>query len=91
MDNMNIYAEFSGRRVIGTWDMENIAELMDLTKDLEEQGEHIDMTSLPVAPEFKEQVDEYSNYPIWACDIKGRCLVGNDAKDIENITDIVSN
>lgn len=78
-------------RVLFDWDMKNVYQLLDMIRDNENAGEHIDMTSLPCAPEFKERVFAHAaSYPIWACDTRGRCLVGVSADEIEYISGIES-
>ena len=78
---------------IKNWDKKDIEVLFNLLYDAEEIcqeleyefSHEIDMSSLPVSDKFKDEVDEYSTYPIWACDDNGDCLVGESADSIENI------
>lgn len=49
--------------------------------------ELIDMTSLPSA-ELPADLAEHTNYPIWAADVSGACLVGAGADTIETADEI---
>ncbi len=89
---------------IKNWDTEYIEELQgrlnDFDKevpaaflrgaiDADEQDHYlkdsIDYSALPSAP---IPDDIHTNYPIWACDHSGRCLVGEDMQMINTLAEI---
>jgi hypothetical protein len=47
-----------------------------------------DIKQLGCAAEYKERVDRNTNYPIWACDYAGDCIVGTGEWYIKHIDDI---
>lgn len=47
-----------------------------------------DITKLGCAAKYKERIDINANYPIWACDFAGDCIVGTRDWYIEHIDDI---
>ena len=47
-----------------------------------------DINKLGCAAKYKEHVDRKANYPIWACDFEGNCIVGICEWYIEHIDDI---
>lgn len=51
----------------------------------------VDITSLHVAGNYKEIVSKYSDYPIWACDFNGWCLVGETLDEVESIDQVEQN
>jgi hypothetical protein len=66
-----------GDEVVGYWDGESI---QDLEKELDRIEERVDANynSLPhhynIPKDFFDKVEK--DYPVWACDKKGECLVG---------------
>lgn len=70
-----------------TWTPEKeIKELINEIAEKEEAGIEIDMASLPSA-EIPQGVD--TMWPVWAMNEKGYCLVGDNAKDIEHISEVI--
>ncbi len=78
-----------GDEIVGYWDGQSIQELV---KELERIEEDTDpnYAGLPhsnnVPDDLKDQVEK--DYPIWACDVNGHCLVGDRAVDIEYVDGI---
>lgn len=80
---------------IRAWDLSDIRVLRDLLNELDgcrdEDGAeidtqaYIDMTSLPSA-EIPADID--TSYPVWAVDLDGNALVGDDANEIETLDEI---
>ena len=74
-----------------------IRDLKDKLKELSFYGvekrldDFVNIRSLKVAGNYKEIVSKYSDYPLWACDFNGYCLVGNDLDKIESIDRIEQN
>jgi hypothetical protein len=76
---------------IRSWDCEDVYDLLNLIRDSpkvpdvqdcwelqawgEDQWERIS-DDLPIAEEFEERVSKVAAYPVWTCDKKGYCLVG---------------
>ena len=69
-----------GDTVVGYWDGESIR---DLEKELDriEEREDANYNSLPhhnnIPEDLRDQVEK--DYPLWACDKNGECLVGEGA------------
>ncbi|PIR01402.1 MAG: hypothetical protein COV66_01165 [Nitrospinae bacterium CG11_big_fil_rev_8_21_14_0_20_45_15] len=67
-----------GDETLGQWDGESIQVLAD---ELDRIEEHYDVNynSLPhhknMPEDLKDQVEK--DYPVWACDTQGMCLVGD--------------
>jgi len=90
-------------RVIKTWDCENVEDLRGMIQEMDrrlsdaEGGMDDELyeeirafqdqtyTGLPTA-EIPEDID--TGYPVWACDKKGRCLVGSGMDTIETLDQI---
>ena len=49
---------------------------------------YIDTTELGCAARFKERVNKMANYPIWACDHYGYCLIGEEMEEVKHIDEI---
>jgi len=70
-----------GDNVVGYWDGESIR---DLEKELDriEEREDANYNSLPhhnnIPEDLRDQVEK--DFPLWACDKKGECLVGEGAE-----------
>lgn len=70
-----------GDTVVGYWDGESV---QNLEKELDriEEREDANYNSLPhhnnIPEELRDQVEK--DYPVWACDKKGECLVGEGAE-----------
>ncbi|WP_394155693.1 hypothetical protein [Loktanella salsilacus] len=81
--------------LVKKWDMRSIYELLDLIVELSSsEDEHgykidveayVDMTSLPTA-DIPDDID--TSYPVWAVDLDGYALVGDQANEIETIEHI---
>lgn len=80
---------------IMNWDKQDVEQLRDMIADLHEECEQsdtdpqafINMSNLPTA-EFPAGVD--TGYPVWAMDVHGNCLTGDDASDIESVEDVMA-
>lgn len=78
-----------GDEHIGDWDGECID---DLIKELDRIEERVDpnYSSLPhsynIPDDLKEEVGK--DYPIWTCDKKGRCLVGDAGSEVMTTDEI---
>lgn len=73
---------------INAWDKESIYELRDMLREyLVLDGEGVDVTRLPSA-EMPSELD--TAYPVWAMDVKGRCLVGEGLDSIEHVDDVLA-
>lgn len=66
-----------GDTVVGYWDGESVQNL-EIELDRIEEREDANYNSLPhhnnIPEDLREQVEK--DYPVWACDKKGECLVG---------------
>jgi hypothetical protein len=62
-----------------------LAELRSLEQTQPDEYEMLDFETLPSAP---TPPDVNMEYPIWAMDIYGFCLVGEDAAAIEHLDEI---
>lgn len=85
---------------IKNWDCEDVYDLRDMIRDYpripdvenvyelqryaEDQWEQIS-SDLPIATEYEERAMKHSSYPIWTCDKKGKCLVGETADSVLDI------
>ncbi len=80
-----------GDEHVGDWDGETIE---DLIKELDRVEENVDANyaSLPhhnnVPEDLRDQVEK--DFPIWACDRQGMCLVGDQANEVISIEKIRS-
>ncbi len=80
-----------GDEHVGDWDGETIE---DLIKELDRVEENVDANyaSLPhhtnVPEDLRDQVEK--DFPIWACDSQGMCLVGEQANEVVSIEKIRS-
>ena len=74
---------------IGDWDGECIDDLVKEIDRIEEWRDP-NYSSLPhsynIPEDFKPEVGK--DYPIWTCDKKGRCLVGDTGSEIMTIDEI---
>ncbi|MBT3509613.1 MAG: hypothetical protein HN472_08740 [Nitrospina sp.] len=74
---------------IGDWDGECIDDLVKEIDRIEERRDP-NYSSLPhsynIPEDFKPEVGK--DYPIWTCDKKGRCLVGDTGSEIMTIDEI---
>lgn len=90
---------------INTWNLRDVRDLLDLLRQmrnaLTEYNEQtsasvemdhfgVDMTSLPSADLARFGLADLTEYPIWACDGRGVCLVGATADQVESAADILS-
>jgi len=70
-----------GDETLGQWDGESIQALVDELDRIEERYD-VNYNSLPhhknIPDDLKEEVEK--DYPIWACDVKGECMVGDGAE-----------
>lgn len=80
---------FDGEEAVGSWDGQSIK---DLAKELERIEENIDpnYAGLPHAQNIPADLRDEAekDYPIWACDVSGYCLVGDKATLIERVDTI---
>ena len=78
-----------GDEHIGDWNGECIDELVTEIDRIEERADP-NYSSLPhrqnIPEDLRLQVEK--DLPIWTCDIKGRCLVGDAGDDIKTIDEI---
>ena len=78
-----------GDEHVGDWDGECID---DLIKEIDRIEERIDpnYSSLPhsdnIPDDLKEEIGK--DYPIWTCDKKGRCLVGDAGSEVMTTDEI---
>lgn len=78
-----------GDEHVGDWDGEHIE---DLVKELDRIEERVDASysNLPhpenIPEDLKDKVEK--DYPIWACDRHGKCLVGENSDKIETLDEI---
>ena len=78
-----------GDEHVGDWDGECID---DLIKEIDRIEERIDpnYSSLPhsdnIPDDLKEEIGK--DYPIWTCDKKGRCLVGDSGSEVMTTDEI---
>jgi hypothetical protein len=74
---------------VGDWNGECIDDLMKEIDRIEEQTDP-NYSTLPhssnIPEEFKQEVEK--NFPIWACDKTGRCLVGDTGSEVKTIDQI---
>ncbi len=47
-----------------------------------------DIKQIGCAAHYKKRVDRKANYPIWACDFEGNCIVGASELYIKHIDEI---
>ena len=70
-----------GDSVVGYWDGESIQEL-EIELDRIEERQDANYNSLPhhnnIPEDLRDQVEK--DYPVWACDKNGDCLVGDGTK-----------
>lgn len=69
---------------------DRLAEAAESGEDFRRLDEVIDTTSLPSASLSGYGLADYTDYPIWACDDEGRCLVGADMDSVESATAILA-
>ena len=80
-----------GEEEVGSWDGESV---QDLAQELERIDEFADANyaGLPhsqnIPEDLRDQVEK--DYPIWAADPSGNCLVGEHAEQIETVDAIRS-
>lgn len=78
-----------GEDEVGTWDGQNIE---DLIKELEriEESQDPNYAGLPhnnnIPEDLRQQVEK--DLPIWACDVSGNCLVGDQATKVRTVDQI---
>ncbi len=79
----------NGDEMLGQWDGECIDDLVAELNRIEEFADPA-YSSLPhsrnIPEDLKNQVEK--DYPIWACDKSGRCLVGRQADKVRHIDKI---
>ena len=78
------------KKNIDAWNPEEdtVNELLELILKLKDtKDKDYDLSSLPVANDFKDFVDEHADYPIWTADYNGDILVGEAANEVENVND----
>ncbi len=81
-----------GDEHVGDWDGEDIDVLV---KELDRIEESVDANyaGLPhhsnIPEDLRNQVEK--DYHIWACDLKGQCLIGENANKIHSVDEIRKN
>ena len=74
---------------IGNWNGECINELVKEIDRIEERADP-NYSNLPhrenIPEDLRLQVEK--DLPIWTCDIKGQCLVGDAGNEIKNVDEI---
>ena len=86
---VNRITSADGDETLGYWDGQSIEEL---AKELERIEEDTDpnYAGLPhnknIPGDIKNQVEK--DYPVWACDVNGMCIVGERCVDIEHVDTI---
>jgi hypothetical protein len=86
---LNRIMSADGDDELGSWDGQNIE---DLVKELDRIEERTDpnYAGLPhgknIPEDLRSQVEK--DLPIWACDVSGNCLVGEQADKIRNVDQI---
>ena len=74
---------------IGNWSGECINELVKEIDRIEERADP-NYSNLPhrenIPEDLRLQVEK--DLPIWTCDIKGQCLVGDTGNEIKNVDEI---
>jgi hypothetical protein len=74
---------------IGDWDGESIDDLVKEIDRIEERRDP-NYSSLPhsynIPEDLKPEIGK--DYPIWTCDKKGRCLVGDTGSEIMTVDEI---
>lgn len=85
----NRIMSIDGDEHAGDWDGEDIDVLV---KELDRIEESVDANyaGLPhnsnIPEDLRNQVEK--DYPIWACDLKGQCLIGENANKIHSVDKI---
>ena len=78
-----------GDEHIGNWNGECINELIKEIDRIEEKADP-NYSNLPhrknIPEDLRLQVEK--DLPIWTCDIKGQCLVGDAGNEIKNVDEI---
>lgn len=62
----------------------DVPDIFELQAWAEYQWERIS-DDLPIAEEFEERVGRVADYPVWTCDKKGYCLVGEVADSVTSL------
>lgn len=74
---------------LGSWDGKNIE---DLVKELDriEESQDVNYAGLPhnsnIPDDLRQQVEK--DLPIWACDVSGNCLIGEQATKTRTVDQI---
>lgn len=76
--------------VIGQWDGRDVKQLLLILMRLgEKHGKNnIAYHALPHEENIPKDLRPYTDYPIWACDQRGNCLVGESGDTIESFDEI---
>jgi len=74
---------------LGSWDGEKIEDLVKELDRIEERSDP-NYAGLPhgdnIPEDLRSQVEK--DLPIWACDVSGNCIVGDQADKIRNVDQI---
>jgi hypothetical protein len=74
---------------LGSWDGQNIEELVKELDRIEERQDP-NYAGLPhgdnIPPDLRAEIEK--DLPIWACDVSGNCLVGDQADKIRDVDQI---
>ena len=89
---VNRITSVDGDETVGYWDGQSIEELAKELERIEEDTD-VNYAGLPhnknIPDDIKNQVEK--DYPVWACDVNGMCIVGEQAVDIEHVDTIRAN
>lgn len=78
------------------WDGNDVRALREITNEYNDLDKLLgydtrgifDFNDLPHGDLIPEDLRGYTSYPIWACDRRGYCLVGDDMRDIDHANTI---
>ena len=78
-----------GEEELGSWDGKNIEDLIRELERIEEKNDP-NYAGLPhnnnIPEDLRQQVEK--DLPIWACDLSGNCLIGDQATKIRTVEQI---
>lgn len=75
---------------VNSWDREDVRELKNVIDQIAEVERDAGVTRFDISSLPTEDIPAgIETYPVWACDKAGRCLVGDDADEIEDISVIL--
>ena len=78
--------------IVGQWDGADVndlkIELARIKKDLQGQGDKVEITGVPHRDQFPDDLKGFTAYLLWGCDRQGMCLVGSGANRTESVDSI---